>query len=42
MSGNVEVAGAQIVKTYGEKMLVKVGKVHMNNTKRIKELLKKD
>ena len=37
----VDAAGAKIVTTYGEKTLIKVAKVNLNNTKRIKELLKK-
>ena len=40
-SNAVDVAGAKIVRQYGEKTLIKVAKVNLNNTKRIKEILKK-
>ena len=39
---NVDVVGAQIIKNYGERMLVKVGKLHLTNTKRMKELVNKE
>ncbi|MFQ6861991.1 MAG: ribonuclease HIII [Beduini sp.] len=39
---NVDVIGAQIIKNYGERMLVKVGKLHLTNTKRMKELVNKE
>lgn len=38
----VDAAGVQIVKTYGERALSKVGKLHLTNTKRIKEIIKKE
>lgn len=41
-STNVDIAGVQIIKTYGEKMLFKVGKLHLSNTKRMKELMNKE
>ncbi len=40
-SNQVDIAGAKIVRTYGEKTLIKVAKVNLNNTKKIKEILKK-
>ncbi len=38
----VDVAGAKLVKKYGEKTLVKVAKVNLNNTRHIKNLLQKN
>lgn len=40
-NSSVDVAGAKIVLKYGEKGLIKVAKISFNNTKHIKELLKK-
>lgn len=39
---NVDVVGAQIIKNYGERMLTKVGKLHLTNTKRMRELVNKE
>ena len=40
--GNVDLIGVKIIETYGEKILYKIGKLHLPNTKRMKDLMKKE
>ncbi len=42
VGANVDVVGAQIIKNFGEKILVKIGKLHLTNTKRMKDLANKE
>lgn len=38
----VDAVGAQIIKNHGERILTKLGKLHLTNTKRMRELAKKE